>query len=55
MEAVKCQLNFLNNLSFGSKMGSENGIKFATLMEVKKDDSHASVCTLAHISPAHSA
>ncbi len=27
-------------------MGSENGSKFAALMEVKKDDSHAGVCTL---------
>ena len=28
----------INDFSLGSKMGSENGSKFAALMEVKKDD-----------------
>ena len=28
-------------------MGSENGSKFAALMDVKMDDIHAGVCTFA--------
>ena len=39
--------SMINDLSLGSKMGSENGSKFAALMEVKKDDCHAGVSTLA--------
>ena len=37
----------INDLSLGSKMGSENGSKFAALMEDKKDDSHVCICTFA--------
>ena len=36
-------------------MGSENGSKFAALMEDKKDDSHVCIVHLPHILPAHSA
>ncbi len=36
-------------------MGSENGSKFAALMEDKKDDSHVCICTFAsHSSCANS-
>ena len=39
--------SMINDFSLGSKMGSENGSKFAALMEVKKDDCHAGVSSLA--------